>query len=166
VVYGYAVDASWNPPSPNPPNEIPDDFPINANIPEAYHVVVAPRINTLYYDSESGYGGGVLRLQINVHDWQGQLAGNIKDQVQALKILSPDMYSTGIDASFLNEDSVKARYMADLTGFASPQYAGENLLAVRAVSEGGPNYDQGAGTAPAGGVDTWQVLLLDVPDPE
>jgi hypothetical protein len=166
VVYGYAVDASWSAPSPNPPTEIPDDFPINANIPEAFNVWVTPTANTLYYDSESGIGGGVFRLQVNVHDWQGMQSGNIHAETQVVRIFAPDLFPNYVDMPFTEETPIKAIYKTDLTGTATPTHSGEHIIAVRAVSQGGPNYDQGVAPAPPGGVDTWNELLLDIPDPE
>ncbi|MCK4720659.1 hypothetical protein KAU08_08370, partial [bacterium] len=65
VLFGYVIDGCWDFPVPNPPDAVPDDFPIEANQPEAYDIVVAAKANSLYYDSESGTGGGVLRLQVN-----------------------------------------------------------------------------------------------------
>ena len=68
VTFGYAVDASWAPPANNPP-DVPDDFPISANMPEAYKLQFIPITNTLW--SEPGVGnGGDIRFKIKVYDWQ------------------------------------------------------------------------------------------------
>ncbi|HDS31150.1 MAG TPA: hypothetical protein ENN67_08920, partial [Firmicutes bacterium] len=166
IVYGYAVDASWNPPSPNPPTEIPDDFPMNANMPEAFNVYLTPTADTLYFDEESGIGGGVYRLQVNVHDWQGIQSGNIQAETQVLRVFAPGLFTGGLDIPFFDETPTKARYRIDLTGTAKPSKSGEHIIAVRAVSEGGPNYNQGAGPAPDGGVDSWNVIVVDIPDPD
>ncbi|HEX9744115.1 MAG TPA: hypothetical protein VGB30_01700 [bacterium] len=166
VVFGYAINASWSQPDPNPPVEIPDDFPIEANQPEAYNIAVAAKTSTLFYDSESGTGGGVLRIQANVHDWQGQMAGNIKDQVDLVRFFSPDLFDSGINASFTEEQPTKAIYNIDLSGTAVPEKAGETLIMVRAGSAGGPEYNQGFGPAPDSPVSAWNVLMLDIPDPD
>ncbi len=166
VTYGYAIDASWNIPTPNPPSEVPDDFPMNANQPEAYRVVAQQVGNSLYFDSESGVGGGMLKLQVNVHDWQGQAAGNYQAEIGGVRVYSPDLMSGGVDGVFLNESWDKARYTASLFGLASPAEAGEALVAVKVTSEGGLQYNQGLGKpAPSGDVAAWQTLIVDVTDP-
>ncbi len=165
IVYGYAIDASWNAPSPNPPVEIPDDFPINANQPEPYRVVLQPTANSLYYDTESGMLGGVLRFQVNVHDWQGMITGDIQAEVSTVRIYSPDLFNT-IEANFLDQTLEKARYTYDLTGLAVPSAPGESVVATRVQSATGPPYDQGLGhPAPTNDVSAWQAIVLDVIDP-
>jgi len=166
VVYGYAVDASWNTPSPNPPVEVPDDFPIEANQPESYYVLAQPTVNTLYYDSETGTGGGVLQLQINVHDWQGQDSGDIESEIESVEIYTPALMGSPGIADFLNETEVKARYISDLFGEAIPTEAGEALVFVRVECAGTHTYEQGAAPAPSGPISAWSVLTVDVVDPE
>lgn len=166
VQFGYAIGASWLLPDPNPPNEVPDDFPINANQPEAYNIAIADKANSLFYDSESGIGGGVLRLQVNVQDWQGQQAGNIAGQVEAVRLFSPDLYDGGFNATFKEETSTKAVYTLDLNGTALPTHSGDTQIFVRAASLGGPNYQQGFGPAPDANIDAWNVLTLNIPDPD
>ncbi len=63
--FGYSVDASWEPPHPNPPDLIPDDFPITANSLEAYEMSPSIVANGL-----TRTGGSAL-LNIEVFDWQG-----------------------------------------------------------------------------------------------
>jgi len=166
IVYGYAVDCAWNPPSPNPPGEVPDDFPMNANQPEAYRLVVQPTADTLYYDSEAGVGGGVLRLQINVHDWQGQAVGDVEPEVSAVRVYAPGMMSGGVDAPFLNKTADKARYAVDLSGTAVPSQAGLTLLICRVESSDGSTYKQASAPAPNDPLSAFQVIVLDIPDPE
>ena len=167
VVYGYAVDCSWDSPDPNPPGEVPDDFPMAANQPEAYRVVLQPTLNSLYYDSESGTFGGVLKLLVNVHDWQGQAVADIPSEISAVKIFAPDLMPDAVDGVFWNETEFKARYTADLFGLTTPSEAGDTLIVARIGSTGGPMYDQGLGVpAPASNVSAWQVTELEIVDPE
>jgi len=166
IIYGYAIDCAWNAPSPNPPGEVPDDFPMNANQPEAYRIVLQPTANSLYFDGESGVGGGVLRFQINVHDWQGQATGDIAAQVSSVRLYAPGMMASGVDAVFVNQDSLKARYSADLTGLAVPTGAGETQVICRVESSDGSSYRQTPTPAPNETVSAFQVLTLDIPDPE
>jgi hypothetical protein len=166
IVFGYVIDGCWDIPDPDPPLEIPDDFPIEANQPEGFYITLADKVNTLYYDSESGVGGGVLRLQANVHDWQGLDAGSTAPEIDMVRIFSPDLMASGVTASFLDETINNARYTADLTGLAIPTQAGEVLIAVKAGSTGGHEYGQGLGAAaPAANVSAWQTMVIDIPDP-
>lgn len=164
ISYGYAIGCSWNSPDVKPPADIPNDFPIEANQPEAYRVVVAATINTLYWDSQGDVGGGQLELQINVHDWQGQFSGDTKAEVSAVRIFSAGLFSGGVDGIFLNQEPGKARYTANLTGTAIPKAPGKVLIAIRVGSEGGPNYNQVGADAPDGSVSAWQTLVVDIPE--
>jgi len=69
--FGYAVDANWAPPLAKPP-EVPDDFPPEANMPEAYLVDFQIVADTLWYDSDGGSGGDV-RFVLKVYDHQNPL---------------------------------------------------------------------------------------------
>jgi hypothetical protein len=83
---------------------VPGDFPINANQQEAYRADVTATVNTLYYDDEIGAGGGVLRLQIEVYDWQGQAAHSIHDQIDGIRVFSPDLMGTeSVEAAFADD---------------------------------------------------------------
>ena len=166
IVFGYAVDASWIAPTVNPPVEVPDDFPISANQPEAYNIAISDTFNTLFYDTESGLGGGLLQMQVNAHDWQGQMAGAIKDEVEVVRIFSPDLFASGVNAAFKEETATKAVYTADLSGVAVPTHSGETPIFVRVGSMGGPDYNQGFGAAPDSPVSAWNVYSLDIPDPD
>jgi len=166
VMYGYAVDVSWEQPSPNPPVEIPDDFPINANEPEPYDVTMYVAANTLYYDSESGHSGGQIRLETNVYDWQGQLMGDISGEADTVKAYAPALYTGGVDCSFVEESSIRAKYRTDFGGLAVPAASGEAVIAVEATSSGGETYEQGMGPAPSDTVASWNAVVIDVIDPE
>ncbi|MFH1676245.1 MAG: hypothetical protein ABIC40_04390 [bacterium] len=166
IEFGYAIDASWATPLPNPPDEVPDDFPMEANQPEACDIGTGTLVNTLFFDSESGLSGGVLRIVIDVYDWQGRVAGNIQDQIEKVILYSPDLFTGSEDAIFFNETPVKAQYIADLTGVAVPMNSGEVLLAVQVVSKGGLSYKQTGNPAPDVQIAAWTVMTLDIIDPE
>lgn len=165
IRFGYAVDASWVAPDVNPPTDIPNDFPISANQPEAFNIVAVPTLNTLYFDSESGVGGGILRMAINVHDWQGLESGDIANEIEIVRTFSPDLFSGGMTAEFVDEHPTKARYSIDIGQAAVPASNDTVALAIRAGSNDGPTYDQGFGAAPDGNVSAWTVLDLEIPDP-
>ena len=66
--FNYAVDCSWAPAVPNPPVNLPDDFPPEANQAEAWFIEVSETNNTLWY--KDGEWGGNVSYDITVHDWQ------------------------------------------------------------------------------------------------
>ncbi len=166
VKYGYAVDACWKAPSPNPPTEIPDDFPIEANQPEAYYACVYSPISSLYYDSESGRGGGVLWVGADVKDWQGEASGNPDDEIDSLKVWSPSIFSGGMPLDFIMEDSGFATYYKKLWPEPNPTQAGDFLLGWQIKSKNGPAYKQGSQPAPDDYISEWQVSEVTVIDPE
>lgn len=166
IEFGYVIDGSWAESTPNPPGEVPDDFPFDANQPEAYNIVFHTTENTLYVDSESGTWGGTLGFQANINDWQGQNAMDIASEIASVEFFCPALFSGSVTAAFLSETDNKARYSADITPHLSPTQSGEILAAVRVTTAGGTNYNQGlAYTAPAEPIEAWQTLILDIPDP-
>ncbi len=166
VVFGYAVDACWAKPTPNPPDEIPDDFPMEANQPEACFMHFEPIINTLFYDSESGTAGGVLRMICEVYDWQGRAAGNIAGELSSVGLLAPELFSGEVAAVFVNENQLRASYSADLSDIAVPTQPGEILMVMKGVSSDGSTYDQGVGSAPTDPIAAWKAWPIDITDPE
>ncbi len=166
IVYGYAIDAAWALPSPNPPGEVPDDFPIEANQPEAYRIGLVPTLSTLYYDSESGTGGGTLKLQLNVHDWQGQLAGDFGAQMEGPRIYAPDIMGSGVDAVYMDDTPVKRRFTVDLTGLASPAKSGETKIICRVGSTDGSTYVQSSAPAPDSALSAFHAISVNVIDPD
>jgi len=161
VKFGYAIDAVWAAPTVNPPQELPDDFPMDANRPEAFRVVMAEKFNSLFHDTESGAGGGSLELQVNVHDWQGWSDGTVADEIAGVRIYSPTMFTGGVDAVFLNEEEGKARFTVDLTGVVAPTYVGDHIVYCKAISSEG-NYSQTGAPAPDAAVSAWQELIVTV----
>ena len=165
VVFGYAVDAAWSMPLVNPPVDIPGDFPITANQPEAFALTVTQPLNTLYYDSEVTAGGGSLELYIDVYDWQGQLTGVVSDQVEIVRLFSPDLWDGGINAEYWFDETEYSRYAADLTGTAVPKSTGDALIAVRVGDNIALDYDQKLGyPAPMSHISAWNVITVTIPE--
>lgn len=73
LIFNYAIDVSWAVPDPMPPDNLPDDFPIEANQSEPWLITVDELLNELYYDEISGESGGQLVLNVNVYDWLSPL---------------------------------------------------------------------------------------------
>ena len=166
IVYGYAVDAAWAAPDVNPPNEVPDDFPINANQPEAFYIALGQKANSMYYDTESGMSGGVLRLQANVHDWQGMDSGDIQGEIVNVLVYCPELWSGGAFMDLLDETAYNARFTLDLSDLATPAAAGNEILMVRAASLGPEEYDQGLGAAPQESpLGAWRAQPITITDP-
>ena len=69
--FQYAVHASWVPPDPSPPLEVPEDFPFLANIQEA-GALRCEVGDTLWYVDPDHWGGDLV-LDIDVYDWQGAM---------------------------------------------------------------------------------------------
>jgi hypothetical protein len=70
LIFNYAVDASWLPPTvPPPETKVPDDFPLNANQPEPYRIAVHDVSNSLVYNTTSGEASGSLSFQVDIYDW-------------------------------------------------------------------------------------------------
>ncbi|MCK4721219.1 hypothetical protein KAU08_11185, partial [bacterium] len=166
VKIGYAIDCSWDFPDPNPPVEIPDDFPIEANQPEPYGIFIQPYVNTLNYDTDTGIGGGILKLRINVNDWQGQAACNVSGQINTVRVFCPDLFIGGITAVFLEETATKASYLVDLTGLTTVTGAGEVLLVVRVESSDGSTYVQGAADGPDAQLSSYHTIPIVIMDLE
>jgi hypothetical protein len=166
IKFGYAVDACWKAPVPNPPTNVPDNFPIEANQPEAFGLYVGQAVNSLYYDTETGHGGGSLWVYASVQDWQGELAGDVAAQTQALKLWSPALGLNGVDMDFTGESSWDANYYKKLWTEMTPTQPGDFTLAWQAVSKNGPSYKQGGQPAPNDPVSAWQVQTVTVTDPE
>jgi hypothetical protein len=64
-IFGYAVDASYAPPSTTPVTDPMVDFPANANCYEPFKILVSIKSDTLTSQA------GILTLTINVSDHQG-----------------------------------------------------------------------------------------------
>jgi len=69
LIFNYAVDASWEFPTGNPPWSAPEDFPESANCAEVYRIDVDLLDNSLYYEDYPPSGGGTATLSVTLHDW-------------------------------------------------------------------------------------------------
>ncbi len=79
LVFNYAVDASWDTPNPDPPVVVPDDFPPEANAPEAYRIEPHVPVNTLFYEDDVNKGG-TATVAVDVYDWFGCDYTNLRVQ--------------------------------------------------------------------------------------
>lgn len=124
LVFNYAVDACWQFPESDPPWTAPDDFAIEANRVEAWHVTVTELENTLFNDgSESG---GALSLSIDVYDW-------FNADMNTVRVESPGNFTMTESATAIGGGVGYSTYEVDITG-ATPAEGSIDLL-VSIVSE-------------------------------
>jgi len=139
--FNYAVDASWAFPTKLPPTP-PDDFPQNANMPEAYWIEIEEWVNTLWYLPSSGIHGGNVFYHITVHDWQGAdgigpvtieipgggIAADVTDILEQgadyitydFKAINPELNAAGDLELLITVDSLAGSYQPGLTGVDKP----------------------------------------------
>lgn len=95
--FKYAISASWVAPFAGATAPYTaDDFPIEANMPEAYWIGIIDNGSTAYYESPSKLGGD-LNLLVEVRDWQ--FSGNpnsIMDEISEVLIESPIFTSSPV----------------------------------------------------------------------
>jgi hypothetical protein len=163
IIFNYAIDAHWNAPSPNPPVQVPDDFPIIANEPEPFIVELSFPKNTLQY-IDGGTVEGELKVRAAVSDWQGIAAGIIHDQISVIRISAPTLFNGEIDLDFVEETALQATYEADLTPSlnnlvdATPHY-----LLARVEASGAGNYKQGGTTTgPSDPISAYQAATVKI----
>ena len=95
-VFGYAVDANWAPPQTQPVENVPDDFGLNANSPEAYDISVT--VSDGLFSN-----GGSADVEIWVYDWQGFAT------IDSVKLEAPDLFGSLVEADF---DSISGDHVA------------------------------------------------------
>ncbi len=96
--FGYAVDGCWVQPDPNPPVNVPGDFPVEANCPEPYRLDVT--IGDGFHSS-----GGSVTCEIYVYDWQGTTS------VSSVSLEAPDLFDGTLDAWLDNDYGTISNWM-------------------------------------------------------
>lgn len=93
-MFQLAVDACWVAPTGgSPPPKPIEDFPPQANSPEAFNIEVTFDGSTAYYDD--GDSGGDLVVQIEVFDWQVPSNFNgIDGEVGEIRLESETLFDT------------------------------------------------------------------------
>jgi hypothetical protein len=108
--FNYAIDASWAPPSENPP-DVPDDFPPEANQPEPWRISAVATENTLYYLGTSQ--GGEVKLDIRVYDWQSALPETLGGTIKSVSIEWPGLFNA-TDAAYVSDMGTYALWQATI----------------------------------------------------
>ncbi len=110
--FQYAVDASWEMPDNMPYPAIPDDFPMEANAPEGYHVQVEEVENTLWWLDKIGMGGH-LELEIDVYTWR-------PDAIERVVFECGEIIGAPVEAEVIEgsgggpDDPVYSTYLLDI----------------------------------------------------
>jgi len=137
---GYAINASWTPPNPNPPQKVPDDFSLMANCHEPYEV-------TAYLVEGEIVGNGYAHLDVELHDWQGI------STVGDVNIEAPALHGGLKPATMIESDANWAKYEMSLSNekYAPPgQY---KVLIVADSLDADPNF---------GDIKAYQVIKVNV----
>jgi len=150
LVFQYAVVASWELPSVQPP-DVPDSFNLSANCQEPYVVSTADQ-SDMFYEDPASYGGS-LGMLVRVFDHQGaaSLSTSVADEISAIYLENPDGLITGGIASFedamltgalVAEDDISATYLLE-TSSVEPYAVGNFPVLVVVESSMPSTYDSG-----------------------
>lgn len=149
--FQYAIIASWHTPTVNPPVNIPDDFPVEANCAEPYLVHVLDQ-SDMYYEDELNKGG-TLRLLVRVFDHQGAESPNgVSDEISAIRIETQnglidsgdlaEFEGAGLTAAYLSCDNISATWLLEVSN-VNPSGQGEFPVFLTIESADVSGYDPG-----------------------
>ncbi len=150
-VFQYAVVASWEPPDPNPPENVPDDFCLSANCHEAYAVSTNDQ-STLYYVDPSTNGGELI-LEVAVFDHQGvQNSAGVHEEIARIHLETQTGLIVGNLATFeaadltsalIESNELLARYRLVVPeSGVEPKISGDVDVMVVVESAAPDSYDQ------------------------
>jgi len=164
IIFNYAIDASWDLPSPNPPAEVPDDFPISANQPEPFRTQIIFPTNSLEY-LVGGSVSGELRVRAEVSDWQGIAFGDIQSQISSVTVYAPTLLMVPVTLDFVTESFDHAVYEDDVTPYLLPLQSDDpHLILVRVETAGWWfDYTQGGiNPGPMSPVNSYQTAWVEI----
>lgn len=124
---GYAINASWLPPNPNPPQNVPDDFSINANCIEPYDI-------TSYLVEDGIVGNGYAHLRIELNDWQGI------DTVDSVYVEAPDLHGGFKTADLIDSSATWGKYEMVLSNEKHAPPGDYNVLVIAESSDPDPHF--------------------------
>ena len=134
------------------PEPVPTDFPPEANMPEAVHVVVDTASSTAYYIDETTKGGN-LALDLTIYDWQGAFSpSGVAGEIFEIAVESPSgmipggtVFSAGdIQAAIVSSGLTFIKVALEIPDVVPTGLEEEILITVRSADP--TSYDQGAGT--------------------
>ncbi len=152
LTFQYAVVARWEQPSPTPPNNVPGDFPANANAQEAIYAYIWPFFSTLNYHPSVG-GSGTLAMDIEVFDWQGSSnPSGFPAEISAIWVegFTPGLIPGGaVDvlpgASQFSGSCATSWIFRATVPNCTPAHSGNEWVLVTMESASPTNYDSGYG---------------------
>jgi hypothetical protein len=158
IYFDYAIDACWTLPNPDPPVQVPKDFPIQANAPEAF--IVTPEIvsNSLAGTPYGGASSGELVLSVDVWDWQGWSNGSYLGQIGNVKFHSPYVHFD--PPIVVQEDDIHSTKLT-ITATGMP-YAVGTVPVVLEIPAPGASWKQSWQAAPDGEVAVFSVFDIEI----
>lgn len=152
LTFQYAVIASWEPPIAQPPQNIPGDFPLSANIREPFLLSLEDNKSTLYY--ANGVGGGTVKIKAELFDWGASVnSAGILGEFSKIVIESPNANIPGGYAAFTPSDF--APFIKPSTAISSvaelefdgvvPSSNDDVEFLITVVASDGETYSQGFG---------------------
>lgn len=159
IYFDYAIDASWSQPAVKPPVNLPGDFPIYANMPEAFLMKPSVISNTLQgIPGGGGTGAGELVLKVEIFDWQAWANFKYTDQVPYVNLYSPYI---DFDNPSLSKELTSNSIKITATAQGTTHNAGKIpvLIEVPALDA---SYKQGPQAAPDGNVAAYYLLDINV----
>jgi hypothetical protein len=95
VRFQYAVVANWAEPASIPPMMVPEDFPAEANMQEAFNVTISTVGSTIYWNNMYDNGGDLF-LTLEIFDWQGMTnSTGVAGEIKRIILDSPDEFING-----------------------------------------------------------------------
>ncbi|HDS31130.1 MAG TPA: hypothetical protein ENN67_08820, partial [Firmicutes bacterium] len=150
--FQYAIVASWELPLVNPPLDIPNDFPIEANRAEAILLSVEDNDSTLWW--EDGMGGGNVKIRAELWDWGSMVnpagiigeIGNVIVESNDVDLGAPYLVLTPAEIEpFLSEGTAASSVaMLEFTD-VTPLHDGEATFLITIESSDPNSYEQGFG---------------------
>jgi PKD repeat protein len=148
--FQYGVIASWQDPVNKPPTDIPGDFPIEANCPEAFTASTADQSDMYYVDPSTKGGSLELVLRVLDHQGAGTISG-VHPEIAAVHLETPHGLITGgsasfdsaaLDAALLSEDGISATYLLQVPS-VDPYASGDFPVLVVIENSDPDSYDPG-----------------------
>ena len=141
IHFKYAISASYAAPFDTAVSPYTaDEWPITANMPEAYKIDIIDNGSTAFYTLTTS--GGDLNLLVEVRDWQlDGTPGSVTSEISSVTLESPTLFPNPIDldlkeAMFVPGNQTAIRFPLTISD-VTPTSAADQLLIVT-VKSGNP----------------------------
>ncbi len=145
IVFNYAVDASWEPPVG--PGGFVDAFPPEANQPEPYFIQVTDIGSNPWFDPDTEFSGGELKLQVQVFDYgiTGDMS-TVMDEIDSVVLESFSMFPGPVILTESDLSTAGPEFaMFETTIPVTPDGINGQEILIHGISAEG-TYDQNYGT--------------------